>query len=127
MHPSTELKRLLLREPRLTLAVAESLTCGHVQARIGEAAGASGYFLGGVTAYALEEKVKLLDAGCVVGVAPPAARPAGGGVGAGAVSRGGAGGDAGGGGGHGVARTRGVSAGIPGAKNPPLSAAGFAW
>lgn len=60
MHPSTELKRLLLREPLLTLSVAESLTCGHVQARIGEASGASGYFLGGVTAYSLEQKVKLL-------------------------------------------------------------------
>ncbi len=60
MHPSTELKHLLLREPALTLAVAESLTCGHVQARIGEASGASKYFLGGVTAYSLEQKVKLL-------------------------------------------------------------------
>ena len=60
MHPSTELKHLLLREPALTLAAAESLTCGHVQARIGEASGASGYFLGGVTAYSLEQKVKLL-------------------------------------------------------------------
>ena len=60
MHPSTELKRLLLREPVLTLSVAESLTCGHVQARIGEASGASGYFLGGITAYSLEQKVKLL-------------------------------------------------------------------
>ncbi len=29
-----ELKQLLLRPPRLTLAMAESLTCGHMQARI---------------------------------------------------------------------------------------------
>ncbi len=55
-----ELKKLLLRAPRLTLAVAESLTCGRVAARIGAESGASNYFLGGVTAYGLEQKVKLL-------------------------------------------------------------------
>ncbi len=60
MKPAAELKELLLRKPRLTLAVAESLTCGHVQAAIGAVSGASNYFLGGVTAYALEQKVKLL-------------------------------------------------------------------
>ena len=54
------LKKLMLRRPRLTLAAAESLTCGHVMARIGAESGASGYFLGGVTAYNLEQKVKLL-------------------------------------------------------------------
>ena len=37
MPPEAELKRLLLRAPRLTLATAESVTCGHVQARIGAA------------------------------------------------------------------------------------------
>jgi nicotinamide-nucleotide amidase len=58
-----ELKALLLRAPRLTLAAAESLTCGRVQARVGEVPGASGFFLGGVTAYSLEEKVKLLGVG----------------------------------------------------------------
>ena len=58
--PAEELKRLLTREPRRTLAVAESLTAGHVQARIAAVSGASAYFLGGVTAYSLEEKVKLL-------------------------------------------------------------------
>jgi nicotinamide-nucleotide amidase len=42
------------------LAVAESLTCGGVQARIGAISGASNFFLGGVTAYTLDEKVKLL-------------------------------------------------------------------
>ena len=31
----SDLKRLMLRSPRLTLAVAESLTCGRLQARIG--------------------------------------------------------------------------------------------
>lgn len=57
---SAELKELLLRTPRLSLAVAESLTCGRVQARIGEAPGASAYFRGGITAYTLDQKVRHL-------------------------------------------------------------------
>ena len=60
MSPEAEFKKLLLRQPRLTLAVAESLTCGQVQAAIGAVSGASNYFLGGVTAYSLTQKVKLL-------------------------------------------------------------------
>jgi len=52
-----ELKELMLQRPRLTLAVAESLTCGQVQARIGAISGASKFFLGGITAYKLEQKV----------------------------------------------------------------------
>jgi nicotinamide-nucleotide amidase len=55
-----ELKSLMLASPRLTLAAAESLTCGRVQARIGEISGASHFFLGGVTAYTLEAKVRQL-------------------------------------------------------------------
>lgn len=55
-----ELKALLLRPPRRTLAAAESLTCGRVQALIGAVSGASEYFLGGVTAYSLDQKAKLL-------------------------------------------------------------------
>lgn len=55
-----ELKALLLGRPRLTLAVAESLTCGRVQAQIGAISGASGFFLGGLTAYTLEQKVRHL-------------------------------------------------------------------
>jgi nicotinamide-nucleotide amidase len=55
-----ELKDLLLRPPRLTLAVAESLTCGRVQARIGAISGASEFFLGGITAYSLDQKVRHL-------------------------------------------------------------------
>ncbi len=55
-----ELKAALLCEPRWTVAVAESLTVGHVQALLGSISGASEYFLGGVTAYTLEQKVKLL-------------------------------------------------------------------
>ena len=60
MTPAAELKGLMRRKPRLTLAVAESLTCGHVQAAIGAVSGASDYFVGGVTTYTLEQKVKLL-------------------------------------------------------------------
>lgn len=56
----SEIKELFLREPKLTLAVAESLTCGNLQAHIGRVSGASGFFLGGVTAYTIEQKVKLL-------------------------------------------------------------------
>ncbi len=44
----------------LTLAVAESMTCGRVQAVIGSESGASEYFLGGITAYTLDEKVRHL-------------------------------------------------------------------
>ncbi|MDD3179019.1 MAG: CinA family protein [Opitutaceae bacterium] len=55
-----ELKQLLLREPRWTLAAAESLTCGRVQARIGAVSGASNFFLGGLTAYSLDQKVRHL-------------------------------------------------------------------
>ena len=54
------LKKLIVGVPRLTLAAAESLTCGRVAARIGAESGASNYFLGSVTAYTLEQKVKLL-------------------------------------------------------------------
>ncbi len=60
MNHEARLKQLMMRKPRLTLAVAESLTAGHVQARIAAVPGASNYFLGGVTAYSLEQKVKLL-------------------------------------------------------------------
>ena len=55
-----ELKELMLRTPRLTLAVAESMTCGWLQARIGAVPGASEFFLGGLTAYELDQKVRHL-------------------------------------------------------------------
>jgi nicotinamide-nucleotide amidase len=55
-----QLKKLLAKKPRLTVAAAESLTAGRVQALIASVSGASDYFLGGVTAYSLDEKVKLL-------------------------------------------------------------------
>lgn len=57
---TSDLNGLMLQEPRLTLAVAESLTAGLVQARVGSISGASNFFLGGITAYSLEQKVKLL-------------------------------------------------------------------
>ncbi len=60
MQHAAELKKLILRRPAFTLAVAESLTAGHVQADVAAVSGASDYFLGGVTAYSLEQKVKLL-------------------------------------------------------------------
>src|ERR1700690_941621 len=56
----SELKDLMLQSPRLTLAVAESLTCGRLQARIGAISGASDFFLGGMTAYTLDQKVRHL-------------------------------------------------------------------
>ena len=55
-----ELKELMLAPPPLWLAAAESLTCGRVQARIGEVPGASGFFRGGITAYSLDQKVRHL-------------------------------------------------------------------
>ncbi len=55
-----ELKTLCLRKLALTLAVAESMTGGRVQAAITSVSGSSGYFVGGVTAYTLDQKVKHL-------------------------------------------------------------------
>ena len=69
LHPVLELKRLLLLEPAWTVAAAESLTCGIIQARLGSVSGSSGYFVGGLTAYTLEQKVRLL------GVDPERAAP----------------------------------------------------
>jgi len=55
-----DLKSLLLRAPARTLSVAESLTCGRLQAKIGAISGASGFFAGGITAYTLDQKVRHL-------------------------------------------------------------------
>ncbi len=54
------LKELMLGPPRLTLAAAESLTSGRIQARIGAISGASEFFLGGITAYSLAQKMRHL-------------------------------------------------------------------
>lgn len=56
----SQLRELLLRPPRLTLSVAESLTSGRIQSRIGAISGASNFFLGGITAYNLDQKVRHL-------------------------------------------------------------------
>jgi len=50
----------MMGSPRRTLAVAESLTSGRLQAAIGAISGASEFFLGGLTAYSLEQKVRHL-------------------------------------------------------------------
>lgn len=58
---SRELKTLCLsHQPALRLAVAESLTGGCIQAAITAVSGASGFFLGGITAYSVDQKVKIL-------------------------------------------------------------------
>jgi nicotinamide-nucleotide amidase len=56
----TDLKALMLSRPKLTLAAAESMTCGQVQAAIGAISGASEFFLGGITTYTLGQKVRHL-------------------------------------------------------------------
>ena len=56
----SELKRLMLAKPPLTLAAAESMSCGRVQAIVGAISGASNFFRGGITAYTLEDKVRHL-------------------------------------------------------------------
>ena len=50
----------MTRVSPLTLGVAESMTCGWIQARVGAVPGASDFFLGGLTAYQLEQKVRHL-------------------------------------------------------------------
>lgn len=52
-----QLRPLLLGPPRLTLAVAESLTSGCLQSAIGARSGASDFFVGGMTAYSIDQKV----------------------------------------------------------------------
>lgn len=54
------LRDLMLARPGLTLAAAESATCGRLQAAIGAITGASAFFSGGMTAYTLEQKVRHL-------------------------------------------------------------------
>lgn len=59
-NAAVELKVLMAAGSRLTLSVAESMTCGNVQAMVGAVSGASDYFLGGITAYTLQQKVRHL-------------------------------------------------------------------
>ena len=64
--PDDEIEQLAQRLGALLIragsriAAAESLTAGHVQSSIAAVSGASNYFRGGITAYHLEEKVRLL-------------------------------------------------------------------
>ncbi len=51
----------LLRERKLTLALAESCTGGLVSDRVTNVPGSSEYFLGGIVAYAYAAKVSLLN------------------------------------------------------------------
>lgn len=54
-----KLKALLIGK-KLKIAVAESLTCGRLQAALGSISGASDFFEGGITAYNLKQKTRLL-------------------------------------------------------------------
>ncbi|MCX6936800.1 MAG: CinA family protein [Verrucomicrobia bacterium] len=56
---SRDLHARLLASGR-RVAVAESLTVGHVQSALGRPGGASAYFVGGITTYALAAKLRLL-------------------------------------------------------------------
>jgi len=71
-----ELRALFLGPPRRTLAVAESLTCGRVQAAIGAISGASEFFLGGITTYTIEQKVRHLGVDRAAAEACDAVSPA---------------------------------------------------
>jgi nicotinamide-nucleotide amidase len=71
----SELKELMLRPTRLTLGVAESMTCGWIQARIGAVPGASEFFLGGLTAYELDQKVRHLGVDFVLATTVNAVSP----------------------------------------------------
>ncbi len=55
--------KVLLIGKRLKIAVAESLTCGRLQAALGSISGASDFFEGGITAYSLNQKTHLLGVG----------------------------------------------------------------
>ena len=59
-HPITEEMRRLFTQNNLSLAVAESLTGGNVSAKLVEVSGASNYYQGSVTAYAVSAKEKIL-------------------------------------------------------------------
>ena len=61
MEPDSIIKlKTLLIQQELTIAVAESMTCGRLQAALGSISGSSDYFEGGITAYNLRQKIELL-------------------------------------------------------------------
>ncbi len=51
----------LLVEKGLKIAVAESITCGNLQAAFGSISGASAFFEGGMTVYSSQQKSRLLN------------------------------------------------------------------
>jgi nicotinamide-nucleotide amidase len=57
---AAELGQELLKR-QLFIAAAESLTCGNIQAIIGAVSGSSNYFAGGITAYRIQDKARLLN------------------------------------------------------------------
>jgi len=69
METAPMLKHLMSGTPALKLAVAESMTAGRLQALVAAESGASEFFLGGITAYTLAQKVRHL------GVSREAAEP----------------------------------------------------
>ena len=70
-----ELRSVFLGPPPSTLAVAESLTSGRLQAAIGAISGASDFFLGGITAYSIEQKARHLGVDPVQAAACDAVSP----------------------------------------------------
>lgn len=59
-NPAAEAVRDLLLQHHLTLAVAESVTCGLLQASFSAVENTSRFFQGGITAYNLGQKVRHL-------------------------------------------------------------------
>ena len=70
------LRSLFVARPRLTLAAGESLTCGRLQAAVGAVSGASDFFIGGITAYTIAQKVRHLGVDAVAAQACHAVSPA---------------------------------------------------
>ena len=60
MNQARDLRAMMLGPPPRTLAVAESVTCGRLQARFGRISGASDFFRGGITVYSLDQKSRHL-------------------------------------------------------------------
>ena len=62
-QPFTDVIQVLRQrfvDRKATLAVAESVTAGLIQSMIGNVSGASDYFVGGIVAYNLKQKVRQL-------------------------------------------------------------------
>ncbi len=59
-HPQIKVIKERMLHFGFTVASAESLTCGHIQASLGSISEASRFFEGGITAYNLRQKVAIL-------------------------------------------------------------------